>query len=146
MTPFQFALPCQFTCLLYKHSPYTVARSPECVGLTNLVGGIKEVDGYADWLGVVVGVPQQDGHDLHAGWPCLPPPTVHGSLQGPLAKHSILAHLTPTHKHSSDHIYAYRLHGILKTKQVELSYTFVIKSSGQRQWSSSPYVDWYIIC
>ena len=42
------------------------------VGVRYLVGTVEEVHGDAEGQGVVVGVPEQDGQDLHAGRPGLP--------------------------------------------------------------------------
>lgn len=43
----------------------------------------------------MVGVPQQDGQDLHAGRPGLALPLLLGPLQGALAVDGVLTHLRP---------------------------------------------------
>ena len=60
-----------------------------------LVGVVEEVNRDAERQRVVVGVPQQDGKDLHTGRPALPLPLLLGPLHGPLAVDGILTHLSP---------------------------------------------------
>ena len=66
--------------------------------LHHLVGVVEEVNGYTERQGVVIGIPQQDGQDLHAGRPGLPLALLLGPLQGALAVDRILAHLSPEKK------------------------------------------------
>jgi len=63
--------------------------------LRYLVRAVEEVHGHAEGQRVVVGVPQQDGQDLHAGRPGLALPLLLGALQGPLAVDGVLTHLRP---------------------------------------------------
>lgn len=66
--------------------------------LYHLVGVVEEVNGHTERQGVVIGIPQQDGQDLHAGRPGLPLALLLGPLQGALAVDGILAHLSPEKK------------------------------------------------
>lgn len=60
-----------------------------------LVGVIEEVNGHAERQGVMIGIPQQDGQDLHTGWPGLPLALLLGPLHRALAVDGILTHLSP---------------------------------------------------
>ena len=57
----------------------------------HLVGPVGEVHGDAEGQGVVEGVPQQDGHHLHARRPGLPLPGLQRPLYRPLAVRGVLA-------------------------------------------------------
>jgi len=73
----------------------TRGRVSQHVGHAHLVGVVHEVHGDAEGQRVVVRVPQQDGHDLHARRLGLALPVVQRALQRPLAVHGVLAHLAP---------------------------------------------------
>lgn len=60
-----------------------------------LVGVIEEVNGDAEWQGVMIGIPQEDGQDLHTGRPGLPLTLLLGPLHRALAVDGILTHLSP---------------------------------------------------
>lgn len=60
-----------------------------------LVGVVHEVNWDAEWQWMVVRVPQQDGHDLHAWRFGFPLSILQRSLQRSLTVHSILPHLIP---------------------------------------------------
>lgn len=60
-----------------------------------LVGVVEEVDGHAERQGVVIGIPEQDGQDLHAGRPGLPLALLLCPLHGALAVDGVLTHLCP---------------------------------------------------
>lgn len=70
--------------------------------LCDLVGVVHEVDWDAEWQRMVVGVPQQDGDDLHTGRFGLPLSILHCSLHRPLTVHCILPHLTPVRDEKGD--------------------------------------------
>lgn len=61
----------------------------------DLVRVVEEVNGDAERQRVVVGVPQEDGQDLHPGRPGLSPSPQLGALHGALAVDCILSHLCP---------------------------------------------------
>lgn len=65
-----------------------------------LVGAVEEVDGRAEGQRVMVGVPQQDGQDLHPGRPGLPRALLLAPLQGPLAVDGVFPHLGPGNSQS----------------------------------------------
>lgn len=50
---------------------------------------------HTEWQGVMIGIPQQDGQDLHSGRPGLPLAFLLGPLHGALAVDGILTHLSP---------------------------------------------------
>lgn len=67
-----------------------------------LVGVVEEVNGHAEWQGVMVGIPQQDGQDLHSGRPGLPFALLLGPFHRPLAVDGVFPHLSPENsKYSS---------------------------------------------
>lgn len=81
------------TRLALRYSPLEEAQA-RAHARPHLVGPVGEVHGDAEGQGVVEGVPQQDGHHLHARRPGLPLPRLQGPLHGPLAVGGILASLT----------------------------------------------------
>lgn len=62
-----------------------------------LVGVVEEVHGHAERQGVVIGISEQDGQDLHTGRPGLPLALLLGALHRALAVDGILPHLSPEH-------------------------------------------------
>lgn len=69
-----------------------------CTFVTYLVGVVHEVYWDAEWQWMVVGVPQQDGDNLHTRRLGLPLSILQRSLHRPLTVHCILPHLTPLWK------------------------------------------------
>lgn len=81
-------------------APKTV--TVHCNSVRYLVGVVHEVHWDAEWQWMVVGVSQQDGHDLHTWRLGLPLPILQCSLHRPLTVHCILPHLTPVWKRKRD--------------------------------------------
>lgn len=78
--------------------PQDPAHLPRCSVLRSyLVGVVEEVHGHAERQGVVIGVPEQDGEDLHTGRPGLPLSLLLRSLHRALAVDGVLPHLSPGH-------------------------------------------------
>lgn len=62
-----------------------------------LVGIVEEVHRHAEGQGVMVGVPEQDGQDLHPGRPGPSLALLLGAFHGALAVDGVLPHLSPEH-------------------------------------------------
>lgn len=62
-----------------------------------LVGVVEEVHRNAEWQGVMIGVPQKDGQDLHPGRPGLPLALLLRAFHRALAVYGVLPHLGPGH-------------------------------------------------
>lgn len=60
-----------------------------------LVGVVEEVHRHAERQGVMIGVSEQDGQDLHPGRPGLPLTLLLSAFHGALAVDGILPHLSP---------------------------------------------------
>lgn len=84
-----------------------------CVcGCYYLVGVIEEVNRHAEWQGVMIGIPQQDGQDLHTGRPGLPLALLLGPFQRALAVDGILTHLSPGSVRGGETIIQWYLSGM----------------------------------
>lgn len=85
-------------------SPLVPRRKAAVVA--HLVCSIHEVHWDAEGEWVVVGISQQDGHDLHPGGLGFPLSSLHGAIYWSLAVDGILAYLTPRQRGGENHKHA----------------------------------------
>lgn len=115
--------------------------------VAHLVRSIHEVYGDAEGEWVVVGISQQDGHDLHSRGLGFPFSSLHGALYWSLAVDGILAYLTPrqrgeNHKQapsamSSSISHAMTTHSSFRLLLKERDASMQIHSSSQQTNSSN---------